>query len=61
MRHHPALYLLFIPLGIMGGWLARRRGRNVVFWALLCTVAPLLLYALYSLKPKKYTAYERLL
>lgn len=43
--------LLFIIAGIVGGIIARGKGRNPVWWFILCAVVPLFIVVLVVLPP----------
>ncbi|MEW6408707.1 MAG: zinc ribbon domain-containing protein [Nitrospirota bacterium] len=50
--------LLLIIAGIVGGIIARRKGRSPVCWFILCAIVPLLIFVIVVLPPlvsKGYT------
>lgn len=50
--------LLLIITGIVGGIIARRKGRNPILWFILCAIVPLLVAVVIALPPlvsKGYT------
>lgn len=50
--------LLLIIAGIVGGIIARRKGRNPILWFILCAIVPLLIVVVAVLPPivsKGYT------
>lgn len=50
--------LLVIIAGIVGGIIARKKGRNLLYWFILCAVVPLFIVVLVVLPPlvaKGYT------
>jgi predicted nucleic acid-binding Zn ribbon protein len=50
--------LLVIIAGIVGGIIARRKGRSPIWWFILCAIVPLLIAVIIVLPPlvsKRYT------
>jgi hypothetical protein len=41
-----SLIVLYVAAGMLGGWVARQKGRNPVFWGLLTAIFPLFLVAI---------------
>lgn len=50
------LVVLQLIAGVIGGLIASRKGRNMLFWALLCFLFPLLTIVIAVLPPLKLAA-----
>ncbi len=44
------LLIMMVP-GVIGGWLAANRARNVIGWCVLCALFPVFLLVVYFNKP----------
>ncbi|KAF0215909.1 MAG: hypothetical protein FD174_3919 [Geobacteraceae bacterium] len=47
------VFLIVLIPGILGGWLAANRGRNIAGWCILCAFFPIFLMVIYFHKPLK--------
>lgn len=51
--------LLLIIAGIVGGIIARRKGRNPILWFILCAIVPLLIVVIAVLPPMVSKGYTK--
>jgi hypothetical protein len=51
MTGNVLLAVLILIQAIAGGWLARNRGRNILWWAFLSAIFPIFILVIYFEKP----------